>query len=91
MGYSPWGRKESDMTEQLTQHNQWLGLCVLTTKGPDLILGWGAKIPQGMWHNPTQIVAQANTHTHTHTQPLSPYYRGLTSTLSAIAKLLPCY
>ena len=22
VGYSPWGRKESDMTERLTQHTQ---------------------------------------------------------------------
>ena len=64
MGYSPWGCKESDMTEQLTQYNQWLGLCVLTTKGPDLLLGWGIKIPQAMWHNPTQMWHN-KTHTYT--------------------------
>ena len=25
--YSPWGRKESDMTEQLNSNDQWLKLC----------------------------------------------------------------
>ena len=25
---------------------QWLGLCASTARGPDLILGWGTKIPQ---------------------------------------------
>ena len=26
-GYSPWGRNESDMTEQLSTH-QWLRICL---------------------------------------------------------------
>ena len=29
---------------------QWLGLCILTTKGPGLTPGWGTKIPQASRH-----------------------------------------
>ena len=50
MGYSPWGREESNMTERLACY-QWLGLCALTAKGLGSILGPGIKIPQAVRHD----------------------------------------
>ena len=59
MGYTLWGHKESDMTEQLsTQHTQslgpvlvvqWLRLCASTAGS---ILGQGTKISQASGHAP---------------------------------------
>ena len=51
MGYSPWGCKESDTTEQLSVHLgtslavHWLRLCASNPGSADLIPGQGAKIP----------------------------------------------
>ena len=38
MGYSPWGRKESDTTQQLTQHIACPGFCNGSSAPSELIL-----------------------------------------------------
>ena len=43
---------------------QWLGLCVLTAKGPALIPGLGTRIPQTMGYGQKKT-KQEQTHIHT--------------------------
>ena len=44
---------------------QWLGLCVLTAKGPALIPGLGTRIPQTMGYGQKKNKTRPHTHTHT--------------------------
>ena len=48
VGYTPWGRKESDMSEHLS--TQELELCDFTAEGVGSIPGWGTQIPQATRH-----------------------------------------
>ena len=59
-GYSPWGRKESDLTEWLTLLKtslvvQWLRLHASTAGETGYIRGWGPKIPYASWCNKKKI------------------------------------
>ena len=58
--YSPWGRKESGLTEWLTLLKtslvvQWLRFHASTAGETGYIPGWGTKIPYASWCNKKEI------------------------------------
>ena len=66
MGYSPWGCKESDTTEQLSVHLgtslavHWLRLCASNPGSADLIPGLGRSPGEGNG-NPLQYSCLENS------------------------------
>ena len=77
MGYSPWGHKESDMTERLHFHfnHEEASLVACNAEGPGLIPGSGRS--PGEWNgNPLQYSCLEN-----------PMYRGAwQATVHGVAK-----
>ena len=60
MGYSPWGREESDMNLGTFLVVQWLGLCASPTEGVSLIPDQKTQISHVVWSKDKQKQKKKN-------------------------------